>query len=425
MRIPGIQRAPEAHRSSAAGRSAQGPLPKRLAATRPGRGPGSLARAGIALIALAAGALAAAAEVSGVKGLWLTTDYPAITARAGEAALLKLKLQNYNLPPERVGLKVSGLPDGWKAELLGAGVPVAAAMPGTNESVALQLRVEIPEGASAGSRRLTVSASGRAASAELPVDVAVGEGAQAKLILKAKLPSLRGTAKSSFEYQFSIQNESGQDVLAQLGAQAPQGFQVSFSEAFGSQELSAIPIEAGQSKDLKAKVQPPDNTPASDYTVMVGARAGSAEAGIPLVLQITGQPRLALSGEDGRLSAEAQAGRATPVTLTLTNQGSAPATRVELSASPPSGWKIDLDPAAIPLLPPGGKREIQAVFTPSGKAVTGDYMTTLRVNAEGASTSADVRVTVTTSTLWGVVGVAIIAIALLVGVGAVARFGRR
>lgn len=44
---------------------------------------------------------------------------------------------------------------------------------------------------------------------------------------------------------------------------------------------------------------------------------------------------------------------------------------------------------------------------------------------EGASDSAEFRVTVLTSTLWGLVGVALIAIAV-VGVGmAVMRFGRR
>jgi uncharacterized membrane protein len=45
--------------------------------------------------------------------------------------------------------------------------------------------------------------------------------------------------------------------------------------------------------------------------------------------------------------------------------------------------------------------------------------------AGGLSESANFRITVLTSTLWGAVGIAIIAIALLVVVFAVARFGRR
>jgi uncharacterized membrane protein len=68
---------------------------------------------------------------------------------------------------------------------------------------------------------------------------------------------------------------------------------------------------------------------------------------------------------------------------------------------------------------------VQALLTPSSKAVAGDYMVNVRASAKGDSSAADYRVTVTTSTLWGVAGIGIIAVALLVVVGAVARFGRR
>jgi uncharacterized membrane protein len=65
-------------------------------------------------------------------------------------------------------------------------------------------------------------------------------------------------------------------------------------------------------------------------------------------------------------------------------------------------------------------------LTPSSKAIAGDYMTTFSANGTGsAASSADIRVTVSTSTMWGIIGVAIVAIALLIAVGAVARFGRR
>jgi len=53
-------------------------------------------------------------------------------------------------------------------------------------------------------------------------------------------------------------------------------------------------------------------------------------------------------------------------------------------------------------------------------------MVTLRANADdGASDSVEIRMTVVTSTLWGVVGVALIAVALGVVMLAVSRFGRR
>jgi uncharacterized membrane protein len=66
-----------------------------------------------------------------------------------------------------------------------------------------------------------------------------------------------------------------------------------------------------------------------------------------------------------------------------------------------------------------------ANLTPAAKAIAGDYMTPIKASAGGDTASADFRVAVTTSTLWGVFGIGIIAIALLVLVGAVFRFGRR
>jgi len=59
-------------------------------------------------------------------------------------------------------------------------------------------------------------------------------------------------------------------------------------------------------------------------------------------------------------------------------------------------------------------------------AIAGDYQATIRANATGGqSESANFRITVLTSTLWGAVGIGVIAISLLVVVFAVARFGRR
>lgn len=53
-------------------------------------------------------------------------------------------------------------------------------------------------------------------------------------------------------------------------------------------------------------------------------------------------------------------------------------------------------------------------------------MITARVRSDGGvSKSADFRITVLTSTLWGVVGIALIAVAVMVVGLAVVRFGRR
>src|SRR5215813_6381540 len=75
------------------------------------------------------------------KGLWLTTDFPSATAHAGESTTVRLKLQNSGLPPSVVKLSVSGKPEGWKIDLMGAGQPISAAMPASNDSVSLNLKI--------------------------------------------------------------------------------------------------------------------------------------------------------------------------------------------------------------------------------------------------------------------------------------------
>ena len=361
-----------------------------------------------------------------MQGLFLLTDYPAQTVRAGEITTIRVKMQNSGLAPEPMALTLSGVPAGWKIDILGGGQPVASAMPGQNESVALQLRVEVPKDAKPGSQQVVLSAKGaRLQSTELPLTLTVGTEAPAKLSLKSRLPSLRGTPRSSFEYTVTVGNDSGKDLTVALSAQGPANFQTTFTEGFGSNEISSIPIEAGQTKDIKVKVTPPRDVKAGDYPVLIKVAAEGATAEQRVTLQISGQGRLALSTKDGRLSGEAEIGKASTYTLVLNNDGTAPVEGIEMSGTVPTNWKVEFNPKTIPTLAPNEKKEVQVLVTPADKAIAGDYVASFRATARGESSAADFRITVTTSTLWGMVGIGIIAIALLVLLGAVARFGRR
>jgi len=362
---------------------------------------------------------------SDVKGLFLLTDYPAVTLRPGTTSSINLRLHNYDLPPERLALSVSGVPSGWTATLIGGGQPVAAAMPATNSSVSLELRVEVPKDAPMGTTNLTVNAQGATANVSLPVAVTLATDLPAKLTLNPQLPELRGTSKSNFEFQLSIKNDSGKKVTVSLSAQAPQNFDATFTEQYGSQELNALPLDAGQSKDVKLKVRPPNTVAAGKYKVMAKVSAEDASATADLVLDITGQPKIDITGRDGRLNASASAGSETSVPVVLTNSGTAAAEQVDLSGSAPSGWKINFEPKTIDRIAPNESKDAQALITPPAKAIAGDYVTTIRAAARGESASQTFRVAVVTSTLWGIVGIALIGIALLVLVGAVAWFGRR
>ncbi|HML09040.1 MAG TPA: NEW3 domain-containing protein [Xanthobacteraceae bacterium] len=383
----------------------------------------------IAALAALATLLAAGAKAEDtpkdVKGLYLMSDYPAVTLRPGETSSIILRLHNYELPPERLNLSIAGVPAGWTATLMGGGQPVAAAMPATNSSVALELRLDVPKNAAEGTQTLTVAATGSSTKAELPIAVTLAKDLPAKLTLTPQLPELRGTSRSSFEYQLGIKNDSGKKLTVSLAAQAPQNFDASFTEQYGSQELNAVPVDPGQTKDVRLKVRPPNTAAAGSYKVAARVAAEDASATTDLTLDITGQPKLDISGREGLVSTRASAGKETSVPVVIANTGTAPADDVELNGSAPSGWKITFDPKTVERIAPNETKEVQALITPTEKAIAGDYVTTIRASTRGESASTTFRVTVTTSTLWGIAGVGIIGVALLVMVGAVARFGRR
>jgi uncharacterized membrane protein len=360
-----------------------------------------------------------------IKGLYLMTDYPAITVRPGTTSTVPLRLQDFGLAPERYQLSVAGVPSGWTATLLGGGQPVAAAMPAPDSSVSLQLRLEVPANAGMQTQIITVKAEGQGTQTSLPINVALAKELPAKLSVASKLPSLRGSSKSSFEYQLTIKNDSGRNLIASFSAEAPQNFETSFTEAYGSQELSSIPIDAGQSKDIKLKVRPPSTIDAGHFPVKVTVKAEDATAETEVALDVVGQPQLSVSGRDGLLSARAVAAKQTSVPITVANTGSAPADNITLSASAPTGWKVTFDPATIDRIVPGKDAEVQALITPSDKSLAGDYQATIRAASRGENASSQFRITVSTSTMWGMAGAGIIGIALLMMVGAVARFGRR
>ena len=360
-----------------------------------------------------------------VKGLYLLTDYPAMSVRPGTTSTIALRLQNYGLNPERYSLSVGDVPPGWTATLLGGGQPVAAAMPATDQNVSLQLRLDVPANAGMGTQTLTVKAEGQGSTVTLPIAVTLAKELPAKLKVESPLPALRGTPKSTFDYQLTIKNDSGRNLTVSFVADAPKNFETNFTENYGSQQLSSIPIDAGGSKDIKLHVRPPSTADATKYPVSVTVTAEDASAKTSLSLEIVGQPQLIIAGRDGLVSAKAEAGKQSTVPIVVTNTGTAIADGVELSSTAPSGWKIEFTPKTIDRIDPGKDTEVQAQITPTATSLAGDYQATIRATSRGEAANTQFRVAVTTSNSWYMAGAGIIGVAILFMVAAVARFGRR
>ena len=360
-----------------------------------------------------------------IKGLYLTTDFPAVQIRAGEETTLPLTIYNYGLPPQRTALTIADKPADWKADVEGSGKPVSAAFVDYDGRATLNLKLNIPATAKPGEYKIIVNADGDGANSSLPISIRLAEPLAAKLTATPKFPVLRGSPKSSFDFNVAVKNESATDMTVNLRADAPGGFTTTFKEGYSTQEITSLSIKANESKDITVAVKPGPRAQAGETPILLAITGDKASVQAKLALDISGQPAITVTGQDERLSGEATAGQERSIPLVIRNTGTAPARGVSLNATPPSGWKVAFDPKEIPEIAAGDEQKVSALVTPSAKAIAGDYMVSMRASGEGVSESANYRVTVTTSTLWGVTGIAVIGAALLVLVGAVGRFGRR
>jgi uncharacterized membrane protein len=108
----------------------------------------------------------------------------------------------------------------------------------------------------------------------------------------------------------------------------------------------------------------------------------------------------------------------------IQNDGNAPLQGVELSATPPTNWDVEFEPATVDV-PAGQGAQVIARITPAGNAVAGDYVVTMRAAGGGLNEDVEIRYAVETSGWWGLVGILVIAGAIAALVGVYRRYGRR
>lgn len=359
------------------------------------------------------------------NGIWISTPYPAFTIPSARSVTLDLKVHNAGLPPQQVNLELARKPEGWTDAFLGGGKKVGSVFVAPNEQADVKLRLEPPPESEKGTYEFLVSANANGSRFSLPIKLSVGEALPPKLTLTPELPALKGSVDSDFEFKVKVRNDGGGDTTVGLDASAPDSFLVKFMEEYGSQELASFPLPAGEEKTIKVKVDPPYGTTDGEYDVTVRAVSGGTAETANLTLDVTGQPELSISGAGEKVSDTAYAGEEAPIDVILTNTGSASARDVKLSATEPSGWKVAFRPETVDSIGPNENFTVKAFVTPSSRAIAGDYMVTVRAQGNGTNKSTDFRITVRTSTMWGIVGVLVIAAALIVLMLAVVRYGRR
>jgi uncharacterized membrane protein len=222
----------------------------------------------------------------------------------------------------------------------------------------------------------------------------------------------------------AIANNTPQEIQFGLTANGPEGWLTEIKPS-GEAQASTVTVPAGETAQVTVDVDPPDTAPAGEYLITARAEGAGLSAETQLGVQITGSFAIDLATLNEALNVTVKGEAPTDLALVVTNVGSAPLAVVSLVATPPQGWEVTFDQATLDQLLPGESAQVLATITPSGEAINGDYVITFSSSVAETSDSIDIRATVETSAIWGLVGIGVIVVAL-VGLALVfRRYGRR
>lgn len=382
---------------------------------------------------LAAGAMVAA-MMAGFSitsyadgGLEIHTEYPGVTAKAGDSLTFTIDMDNSGAACD-ASLSVASMPEGWEGYISGGSSDriTRIHVPNGTESASATLHLEVPADAADGSYQVVLEAQGDNASYDsLTIYLDVDQLEVSQGDFSSEYPEQEGSAGTSFSFNATLINNSATEQSYSLSANAPEGWQVAFKPSGESTQVASITLEPAVSQGLTITVTPPNNVSAGEYTIPCSAISAGETLDMELSVTVTESYDLSLSTPDGRLSFDTVAGDESDVTLSITNNSNVAIENVNLTSSAPSGWNVSFDTPTIDVIEAGATVEVSAHVTPSSEALTGDYVVTMTADASEVSDSAEFRVAVETSVIWGFAAVAIIVV-LLAGIGYIFRkYGRR
>lgn len=381
--------------------------------------------------AVLAGTLAALnpMAVQAGEGIEMSTQYPGVSAKAGESLDFDLGFESVSGDSCDAVLSVASMPEGWEGYFRGNSGEVSKVHIDENsgeEDSLVTFNLTLPAEAEEGTYAVKLKADGGSGmSDDLELEVTVAEQGNGQGNFSSEYPEQQGAAGTSFSFETTIVNNSANAQTYSLSAQAESGWQVGFTPSGESTQVASVEVEPGSSQGLTVAVTPPETIKEGEYTIPCTAVSANETLAVDLKVIITGSYEVSLSTPTGNLSLDAYANDEESVTLSITNTGNVDLENLNLTSSASTDWEVSFSESTIDLLEAGSTKEITAYITPAKNSITGDYVTVITVSNDAVTDSAEFRVSVKTRTTWGFVAILIIVV-LAAGVGYVfKKYGRR
>ena len=365
--------------------------------------------------------------VFAAEGIEMSTAYPGITLKAGDAVNFDLDFLS-EISGDAV-LSIVSIPEGWEGYFKGGSSQISRVH--VNGSAELQeelaeFSLSVPKDVQEGSYEIILEADGASLGTDrLNLEVIVNQEEAGDSDFTSEYPEQQGASGTSFSFDTTIVNNRGTEQTYSLSAQAPTGWEVSFTPAGESTKVASIAVESGSSQGLTVSVIPTETIKEGTYEIPCTAVSASDTLTTTLTVTVTGAYDVTLGTSDGRLSFDTYANTEKPVTLTITNNGNVDLENLNLTSSSPTGWEVSFSESTIELLEAGAAKEITAYVTAGEDAITGDYVTSFTISNEETTDTAEFRVSVKVRTTWGILAAGMIAVLLgILGV-VFKKYGRR
>ena len=360
-----------------------------------------------------------------------------LTVGQGQEVTMDTEVVNRRRFPVEVSLALDGGPKGWDINFNSRypsypirSVMVAASDQSTTKSTTVEFKAKVPENTKPGNYQIKVTAkdiNGPTQYVEtINFRVTSKKVETGGLKLTSQYPVLSTGSGQTLKFTVDLKNETNKPLTTSLAAQAPPGWTVRFKPQFGDQQIASIQIKESGSETLSVEIDTPSRADAKEHPVNISARSGAFEANTKVNVTLKGSQDLKMASLAGTLNASVTAGKKAPVDFVVGNAGTAPVRNLSfITKKPGDKWTVDFKPDKIDALNPGEVREIKMEILAPDRTIAGDYLLSVTANSPETNKSVEFRVTVSTPTIWGWIGFAIVAVVVLGLAIVFFRLGRR
>jgi uncharacterized membrane protein len=359
----------------------------------------------------------------------LTTQFPSVEMKVAQKTVLKIKAQNTGGSAGSFNLTVTS-PTGWDASLKSGSLIIKSIYLEAGESRELDLEIIPPAGEKSGIYNFSVNSydvngvkrSHLPISVQLPVAV-VPSGIE----ITSLVPSIEASSGESVEFRLNVINRNTFDALIFFSAGYPQGWSVSFTPAYETVSVRSLEFSPSENQVLVAKITSPQGALPGTYNIEIAAQTDEFRDLVSLNVFLVGKYDLKLYPSNQLASFDLTQGEPHPFSFYVNNTGTASLSDLTIFSDKPTDWDIKFETSTITQLSGSAFKEVRAVVTAPLDTIPGDYLVTIysAVSDIGISANLNYRVTVKGSVAWGLVGLGIIVV-LVVVLGLIYwRMGRR